>query len=38
MARIARSPIGLAHSCAAVNLRRLINLGLDWDNAWTVHI
>jgi IS5 family transposase len=31
---IARNRIGLAHRCAAVNLRRLINLGIDWDNGW----
>lgn len=29
---IARNRIGLAHRCAAINLRRLINLGLDWNN------
>jgi IS5 family transposase len=29
---IARNQIGLAHRCAAINLRRLINLGLDWDH------
>jgi IS5 family transposase len=33
---IARNRIGLAHRCAAINLRRLLNLGLDWDNGWTV--
>jgi IS5 family transposase len=31
---IARNRIGLAHRCAAVNLRRLINLGVAWDNEW----
>jgi IS5 family transposase len=31
---IARNRIGLAHRCAAVNLRRLINLGIEWDNGW----
>ena len=31
---IARNRIGFAHRCAAINLRRLINLGLDWDNGW----
>jgi IS5 family transposase len=31
---IARNRIGLAHRCAAVNLQRLINLGLGWDNGW----
>jgi IS5 family transposase len=33
---IARNRIGFAHRCAAVNLRRLINLGLGWDNNWTI--
>jgi IS5 family transposase len=33
---IARNRIGLAHRCAAVNLRRLINLGIEWDNGWQV--
>jgi IS5 family transposase len=31
---IARNRIGLAHRCAAINLRRLLNLGLTWDNQW----
>ena len=31
---IARNRIGLTHRCAAINLRRLINLGLHWDNQW----
>jgi len=31
---IARNRIGLAHRCAAVNLRRLITLGVDWHNGW----
>jgi IS5 family transposase len=31
---IARNRIGFAHRCAAINLRRLINLGLDWNNGW----
>ena len=31
---IARNRIGLAHRCAAINLRRLINLGLTWDHQW----
>jgi IS5 family transposase len=31
---IARNRIGLAHRCAAINLRRLINLGIHWDNNW----
>jgi IS5 family transposase len=33
---IARNRIGLAHRCAAVNLRRLLNLGLTWDDGWQV--
>jgi len=33
---IARNRIGLAHRCAAINLRRLLNLGLHWDNGWTL--
>jgi hypothetical protein len=33
---ITRNRIGLAHRCAAVNLRRLINLGIGWDNGWTI--
>ena len=33
---IARNRIGFAHRCAAVNLRRLINLGIEWDNGWQV--
>lgn len=33
---IARNQIGLAHRCAAVNLTRLINLGLDWNGTWTI--
>ena len=32
---IARNHIGLAHRCAAINMQRLINLGLDWNNGWT---
>jgi IS5 family transposase len=32
---IARNRIALAHRCAAINLRRLLNLGLHWDNHWT---
>lgn len=31
---IARNQIGFAHRCAAVNLTRLVNLGLNWDNNW----
>jgi hypothetical protein len=31
---IARNRIGFAHRCAAVNLRRLITLGLHWNNGW----
>jgi hypothetical protein len=34
---IARNRIGLAHRCAAINLRRLINLGIDWNNdSWAL--
>ena len=33
---INRNQIGLAHRCAAINLRRLINLGATWDNGWTI--
>jgi IS5 family transposase len=33
---IARNRIGFAHRCAAVNLRRLVNIGIDWDNGWTI--
>ncbi|MGD9794736.1 MAG: IS1182 family transposase [Acidimicrobiia bacterium] len=33
---IARNQIGLAHRCAAVNLRRLINLGITWNDNWTM--
>jgi IS5 family transposase len=34
---IARNKIGFAHRCAAVNLRRLINLGLDHGpQGWTI--
>jgi len=32
---IARNRIGFAHRCAAVNLRRLVNLGARWDGHWT---
>ena len=33
---ITRNQIGLAHRCAAVNLRRLVNLGIHWDDTWTI--
>jgi IS5 family transposase len=33
---IARNRIALAHRCAAINLRRLLNLGLQWDDGWTL--
>jgi IS5 family transposase len=33
---IARNHIGLAHRCAAINLRRLINLGITWNDGWTL--
>jgi len=31
---IARNRISLAHRCAAINLRRLLNLDLTWDHGW----
>ncbi len=31
---IPRNQIGFAHQCAAINLRRLINLGIEWDQGW----
>lgn len=31
---IARNQIGFAHRCAAINLRRLVNLGIEWDQQW----
>jgi len=31
---IARNRIGFSHRCAAINLRRLINLGIAWDGNW----
>lgn len=31
---IARNQIGLAHRCAAINLNRLVNLGLHHDGTW----
>ena len=34
--RIARNKIGFAHRCAPVNLSRLMNLGIGWDNGWTI--
>lgn len=33
---IARNRIGLTHRCAAINLRRLVNLGLTWNTGWTL--
>lgn len=33
---VARNQIGLAHRCAAVNLRRLVNLGIRWHGNWTI--
>jgi IS5 family transposase len=36
---IARNQIWLAHRCAAINLRRLVNLGLtNGENGWTLAI
>ena len=31
---ITRNQIGFAHRCAAINLRRLVNLGIEWDHRW----
>ena len=35
---IARNQIGLAHRCAAINLGRLVNMGLTWNtaNGWRI--
>jgi IS5 family transposase len=33
---IDRNRIGFAHRCAAINLRRLINLGVSWHGGWTM--
>ncbi|MDA3032312.1 MAG: IS1182 family transposase [Actinomycetota bacterium] len=33
---IARNQIGFSHRCAAINLRRLINLGVTWNQEWTL--
>src|SRR5712691_4626314 len=33
---VARNQLGLAHRVAAINLRRLINLGLDHDGGWVL--
>lgn len=33
---IQRNRLGWSHRCAAVNLKRLLNLGLSYDNGWTV--
>ena len=33
---ISRNQIGFAHRCAAINLRRLVNLGLDWNGDWNI--
>jgi len=33
---IARNRIGLAHRCAAINLRRLVNLGATWNSGWQI--
>ena len=36
---IARNQIWLTHRCAAINLRRLVNLGLtNGENGWTLAI
>lgn len=33
---IERNRLGWSHRCAAVNLKRLLALGLDYDNGWTI--
>ena len=33
---LARNQLGLSHRVAAINLRRLINLGLDHDGGWVL--
>ena len=33
---IARNQLGLSHRVAAINLRRLVNLGLDHDGGWVL--
>jgi len=33
---VARNQLGLSHRAAAINLRRLINLGLDHDAGWVL--
>ena len=33
---IERNQLGWSHRCAAINLKRLLNLGLDHDTGWTI--
>jgi IS5 family transposase len=33
---IERNQLGWSHRCAAINLKRLLNLGLNYDNGWTI--
>lgn len=33
---IQANQLGWSHRCAAVNLKRLLNLGLGYDNGWTI--
>ena len=33
---VARNRLGLAHRVAAINLRRAINLGLDYRDGWVL--
>lgn len=33
---IGRNQLGWSHRCAAINLKRLLALGLDYDNGWTI--
>ena len=33
---IERNQLGWSHRCAAINLKRLLNLGLGFDNGWTI--
>jgi len=33
---IKRNQLGWSHRCAAINLKRLLALGLTHDNGWTI--
>jgi IS5 family transposase len=33
---VTRNQLGLSHRVAAINLRRLVNLGLDHDGGWVL--